>query len=63
MGLYASKSSFSVSIYVFEAFRSNEEIRDSIQIDNITITHQSGVKLFGITIDDKPKFTKHVDIL
>ncbi len=46
-----------------EHFRCKVDEPDSIEIDSITITRQSDVKLLGRTIDDKLRFNKHVDIL
>ncbi len=39
-------------------FRCKEDIPDSVEIDS-----QSDVKLLGMTINDKLRFNKHVDIL
>ena len=44
-------------------FKCKEDVPNSIQIDSITITCQSDVKLLGMTIDDKLRFNKHVNIL
>ncbi len=44
-------------------FRCKVDVPDSIDIENITITHQGDIKLLGITIDDKLRFNKHVNIL
>ncbi len=44
-------------------FRGKDDVPDSIEIDSVTITCQSDVKLLGMIIDDKLRFNKHVDIL
>ncbi len=42
-------------------FRCNEDIPDIIEIDNVTV--QIDVKLLKMTLDDKLRFSKRVDIL
>ncbi len=44
-------------------FRCKDDVPDSIEIDSITITHQSDIKPLGMTINYKLRFNKHVDIL
>ncbi len=40
-------------------FRCKVDVPDSIEINSITITRQSDVKLLEMTIDDKLRFNKH----
>ncbi len=43
-----------INNYMFlKHFRCKVDVPDSIEIDSITITHQSDAKLLGMTIDDK----------
>ncbi len=44
-------------------FKCKDDVPDSIEIDSIAITLQSDVKPLGMTIDDKLRFNKHVNIL
>ncbi len=43
-------------------FRCKEDVADSIEINSITVTRQNDFKPFGMKIDDKLRFSKHVDI-
>ncbi len=58
--MHANPSKF--QFMFLKHFRCKVDVPDSIEIDIITITHQSDVKLLGMTIDDKLRFNKHVDI-
>ncbi len=44
-------------------FRCKDDAPESIEINSITITCQSDIKPLEMTIDDKLRFNKHVDIL
>ncbi len=44
-------------------FRYNEDVNNSIEMINITITCQSDAKHVGMTINDKLRFNEHVNIL
>ncbi len=48
---------------LLKALTCKESIPEAIEIDNIKIPVEEYVKLLGITIDDKLKFDKHIDIL
>ncbi len=45
------------------SFTSKEMLPNLIDINDTTIERESQIKLLGITIDDKLKFDKHIDIL
>ncbi len=55
--LEANPSKFQLS------FTSKELLPSFIDINDTRIERESKIKLFGITIDDKIKFNKHIDIL
>ncbi len=48
---------------LLKSFASNEDLPDNILINNIRIERESQVKLFGVIIDDKLNFNKHIDVL
>ncbi len=60
---YMQANPFKFQFMFLKHFRCKVDVPDSIEIDSITITHQSDVKLLEITIDDKLRFNKHIDIL
>ncbi len=48
---------------LMKSFTSKELLPNFIDINDTRIERDSQIKLLGITIDDKLKFDKHIDIL
>ncbi len=48
---------------LMKSFTSKELLRNFIDINDTRNERQSQIKLLGISIDDKRKFDKHIDIL
>ncbi len=48
---------------LMKSFTSKELLRNFIDINDTRNERQSHIKLLGISIDDKRKFDKHIDIL
>ncbi len=46
-----------------KSFTSIELLLNFIDINDTRIERESQIKLLGITVDDKLKFDKHIDIL
>ncbi len=46
-----------------KSFKCKELLPNFIDINNTSIERESQIKLLWITIDDKLKFNKHIDIL
>ncbi len=59
---HAGKS-IQISIHVFTEMYNKEIKPEFIQVHGTFIPHNNEVKLLGITIDDKLKFDRKVDLL